>query len=103
MDEVLEGVDWGVGHDYLDDVIVGSTGFEQHLQELQNIFDRLDQYGLSMKLSKCSFFKKQLVYLGHLVDKDGIRPSPTKTAAIERIQPPANLKALKRFLEMTSY
>ena len=52
---------------YLDDIILFSKSEEEHLQHLEEIFTRLCKFGLKMKREKCSFFKKHIQYLGHLV------------------------------------
>jgi hypothetical protein len=103
MDEVVADMDWRVGSDYLDDLLVGSLSFEEHLRDLEKVFQRLSQYGLSAKLSKCRFFKTKLLYLGHEISGEGIRPNPAKTSAITRMKPPINIHGLRRFLGMTSY
>ena len=54
---------------YLDDIIFFSKTEEEHLQHLEEIFTRLHNFGLKMKREKCSFFKKHIQYLGHLVSE----------------------------------
>lgn len=103
MDEVTTGVDWTAGTVYLDDILVGSKTFEDHLKDLQKLFDKLRDYGLSMKLSKCHFFKKRLIYLGHEMSKEGIKPDPMKVAVIQNLQAPTDISGLRRFLGLTSY
>ena len=56
---------------YLDDIIIFSKTEEEHLQHLEEIFVRLRKFGLKMKREKCSFFKKHIQYLGHLVLEKG--------------------------------
>ena len=103
MDEVCEGLEWKVGSDYIDDIVIGSITFEEHLRSLQNLFNRLLEYGLTIKIQKCKFCQQELVFLGHLVSKDGIKPNPTKTKIIEELKPPTDLKGLRRFLGVTGY
>jgi hypothetical protein len=87
----------------MDDVIAGSTSFETHFDDLKALFKRLTEFGLTVKLSKCKFFKRKLVYLGHEIDNGGIRPNPAKISAVEKIKPPHNLRGLRHFLGLTSY
>jgi hypothetical protein len=56
-----------------------------------------------MKLNKCKFCQIKLVHLGHVLDKDGIRPNPAKVEAITKIKIPQNIKELRRFLGITGY
>ena len=68
IDKVLMGCcNFAMG--YLDDIIIFSKTKEEHLQHLEEIFTRLHNLGLKMKCEKCSFFKKHIQYLGHLVSK----------------------------------
>ena len=103
MDEVCEGLEWRVGSDYIDDIIIGSLTFEEHLHDLQQLFDRLEKFGLTMKLQKCKFCRKKLLFLGHMVSSEGILPNPQKIEAIQTLQPPNNITGLRRFLGMTGY
>lgn len=52
---------------YLDDVLVFSDTFDEHLKRLQGVFQRIEKHGLKLKPSKCEFFKTQVSYLGHIV------------------------------------
>lgn len=99
MDEVILGIDWDIGADYMDDLIIGSLSFEEHLNHLQKVFDRLTEYGLTIKLQKCTWCKHKL----HEISHDGIGPNPSKTDAINKMQPPMNVQGLKRFLGMTGF
>ncbi|PIK46429.1 hypothetical protein BSL78_16715 [Apostichopus japonicus] len=63
---------------YLDDILVFSKSFDDHLVNLQRVFDRLRQQGLKIKPSKCTFFQSEVKYLGHRVTADGVRPDPTR-------------------------
>ena len=103
MDEVCEGLNWRVGSDYIDDIIIGSLTFEEHLQSLQELFNRLTEYGLTIKLQKCKFCREKLLFLGHVVSRHGVLPNPEKVKAVKALQPPTNLKSLRRFLGVTGY
>ena len=103
MDEVLDGIDMQVCRDYLDDILAGSKNFQQHITDLQEIFDRLRSYRLCMKFSKCHFFRKRLAYLGHIISKDGVAPDPAKLDTVDKMLPPSDINGLRRFLGLTSY
>ena len=68
---------------YVDDIIVYSSSFDQHLKDLEQVFDRLRQHNLTLKPSKCHFAAQQVDYLGHVISKDGTKPNPNKTAVID--------------------
>jgi len=103
MDEVLADMDWQAGQGYIDDVICGSDSFEDHLKDMQKLFDRLIEWELSAKLSKCHFFKVKLDYLGHEISYEGIHPNQQKIEAIVKMLPPIDIAGVRRFLGMTSY
>ena len=67
---------------YLNDVIVFSNTLEEHLQHLEEVFQRLGAARLKLKLSKCEFFMKQLQFLGHTVSAEGIQPDFDKIRVI---------------------
>ena len=73
---------------YLDDIIVFNKTEEEHLQHLEEIFTRLRKFGLKMKCEKCSFFKKHIQYLGHLVSERGFEPLPEKLESIRKMPAP---------------
>ena len=74
INEVLTDCNFAMG--YLDDIIIFSKTEEEHLEHLETIFNRIREAGLKLKLQKCSFFKKHIQYLGHLISDDGIQPLP---------------------------
>ena len=88
---------------YLDDIIVFSDGVDDHLNRLDNAFRRLKQHNLKVKAEKCSFFKEQTKFLGHLVSNRGVMTDPEKVVAVAKWQRPNTVKELRRFLGFTSY
>ena len=68
---------------YLDDIIIFSKTPQEHLSNITMVkFEKLKSANLSKKKSKCSFFFKEIQYLGHILSATGIRPLPAKTHAI---------------------
>lgn len=63
----------------------------------------LESAGLKLNDKKCRLHQKQLNYLGHRIDGDGIRPDPSKVIAITELQPPGDVPGLRRFLGMVHY
>ena len=99
--EVLKGLPFTFG--YLDDILIFSSGVEAHLEHLRKVFLRLREAKLKLKASKCSFFKKHIQYLGHLVSGNGIEPLPEKLEAVENIPPPKTPKEVRQFLGLVGY
>ena len=88
---------------YLDDIIIFSKIEETHLQHLEEVFECLRKAGLKLKLQKCSFFKKHIQYLGHLISDEGIQPLPEKLESIAKMPVPQNAKQVKQFLGLVGY
>ena len=88
---------------YLDNIIIFSKTEEEHLQHLEEIFVRLRKFGLKMKCEKCSFFKKHIQYLGHLVSERGFEPLPEKLESIRKMPAPRTAKEVKQFLGLIGY
>ena len=88
---------------YLDDIIIFSHSFTEHLQHLRNTFSALRQAHLQVKLSKCTFASPTVHYLGHVVSASGVTPDPRKTEAVSQYPVPTNIKELKQFLGLTNY
>jgi len=72
MDFVLHGLSYLTCLVYLDDIIVFGRIFAEQLERLDEIFCRLRQANLKLKPSKCSLFRRQVEFLGHVVSEDGI-------------------------------
>ena len=101
INEVLTDCNFAMG--YLDDIIIFSKTEEEHLQHLEEIFKRLRKAGLKFKLQKCSFFKKHIQYLGHLISDEGIQLLPEKLESIANVLEPQNAKQVKQFLGLLGY
>ena len=80
---------------YLDDIIIFSKNEIEHLQHIEEIFNRLERFGLKMKKEKCDFFKKHIQYLGHLIAEDGFTPLPEKLDSIRNMPRPKTPKEVK--------
>ena len=87
MNKVLKDLPFAIA--YLDDIIYSKTA-EEHLDHLQQVFHKLCNAELFMKLSKCHFLTKEIQYLGHFLSTTGIKPLPYKTAAIKLMKPLKN-------------
>ena len=68
---------------YFDDIIVFGDSIEQHNKNLMAILNRLRKVSLRLNPSKCNFLQKEIVYLGHLISAEGIKPDPSKVACIK--------------------
>ena len=103
MDLVLGSLKWSCALVYLDDIIVYSSSFIDHLSHLELVLDKIQQCGLTLKIDKCQFCRTNFKYLGHIVSKDGIRPDPAKLAAVREHPVPTTLKVVRTCLGLSSY
>ena len=88
---------------YLDDIIVFSANFTQHLEQLEHIFDRLRTTGLTLNPAKCKFAQTEVKYLGFMVTPKGIKPNSDKVDAVLNYPVPRNVTQLRHFLGMSNY
>ena len=66
-------------HVYLDDLIIFSNTFDEHLQRLKLVLQRLRECGLKLAPKKCKFFYRKVAYVGHVVSAHGVETDPSKT------------------------
>ena len=88
---------------YLDDIIIHSTTFEQHIDHVQQVFDALRNANLKIKLKKCFFCFPSITFLGHIVGRNGIRPDPTKIEKVKNFPIPIDLTSIRAALGLFSY
>lgn len=102
MSIVLEGLsDFALA--YLDDILIFSRTIEDHLRQINVIFDRLRTHGLKLKLKKCSFLQEETNYLGFVVNESGIKADQEKVESIKSIPPPTCIREVRSFIGMCSY
>lgn len=83
---------------YLDDIIICTQTFEQHIEVLREVLKRLLNAGLTLNREKCHFCKSELRYLGYVVNEHGLLVDPDKIKAILDLNPPTNVAELRRVL-----
>lgn len=88
---------------FIDDVLIYSTTWQDHLMHLETVFKLLQQNQFHVKLSKCSFAKQELSYLGHIISPAGVSTYPKKVQIIADWPTPQSVKELRSFLGMAGY
>ncbi|GBM17010.1 Retrovirus-related Pol polyprotein from transposon 17.6 [Araneus ventricosus] len=88
---------------HLDDIIVLSPTFEQHLLDLETVFLKLKDYKLRTNRSKCHFPSSRVKYLGLWITSRGIEVDPDKLSEVQKIPPPRNVKQVQSFLQTCSW
>jgi len=96
--------DLGFCRVYLDDLLCITRGtFEEHLEKLQLVLERLTKANLIINAPKSNFCTQSLEYLGYLLTPKGIKPLTNKINAIIRMKRPTTLKQLRSFLGMANF
>ena len=103
MQVVLAGLEWKCCFVYLDDILVCSKTFEEHMEHLRLVFERLRRAGLTLKPKKCCFLREEVQYLGHVISKRGILPDPEKTQKVREFPIPTDVTRVRQFVGLASY
>lgn len=101
MDEVLRGLTFCFA--YIDDVLIASPDADTHRQHLEQVFTRLQDYGIQISVEKSEFGVTSVDFLGHTVSPSGITPIPSRCDAIQQFPKPTTQRQLKQFLGMINY
>ena len=85
---------------HMDDVLIFGKNRQEHDARLHSVLQKILAAGVTLNKDKCEFFKDSLHFLGHKINKCGISPDPSKTAAILKMETPKTLTQLRRFMGM---
>jgi transposase InsO family protein/predicted aspartyl protease len=103
MERVLAGLQWNICLVYIDDIIIFSQTIDEHIQQLQTVFNRLKNAKLKLKPKKCHLFQKKVQYLGHVVSEAGIETDPEKISAVKEWPRPRTVTDVRSFIGLCSY
>ena len=78
MQDVLGELHMKICCIFIDDIIIFSSTFEEHLSRLKEVFDRIREANLKLSPEKCSFFKTKVKYVGHIISEQGVETDPEK-------------------------
>ena len=102
IDEVIDDLEPSC-YAYIDDIVLVSESFEEHLELLEKLLLRINKANLTINREKSHFCVNEVKYLGFLVNEHGMRIDPEKTQAIRDYPRPTNLKQLRRWNGMCSW
>ncbi len=88
---------------FVDDLNIHSESWEDHLQHLEVVLSRLREVNLRLNPNKCCFAAKSIVFLGHVVNKEGTKPDPSKIDAVLHFPTPKTVTNVRSFLGLTGY
>ena len=101
INEVLRGLPFAYG--YVDDLLIASRTAEEHLQHLRLVFERLNEHGILISVSKSVFGVSALDFLGYHVDATGIRPLEQRVQVIRDFPLPTSQRKLREFLGLINF
>nr|CAD2158036.1 unnamed protein product [Meloidogyne enterolobii]CAD2205428.1 unnamed protein product [Meloidogyne enterolobii] len=101
IDQLISGISGVFG--YLDDIVIASKTFKDHTKTLKLLLKRIQDYGLKLQLEKCDFLQERLLFLGHVVSPEGIKPDPGRSEAIRNMPAPHDKSTLRSFLGALTY
>lgn len=88
---------------YLDDIIVFSPDFDSHIEPLDRVFTRLNEFGLKLRPVKCHLMRQEVQYLGHRVSASAIAVDPDKVSAVQGWKEPKTVKDVHAFLGFNGF
>ena len=105
INQVLREFKGTICEPYLDDVLCYSKlSFDDHVEVIDKILERLEEKGVKLRAEKCVFCKREVRYLGRLVSSEGYRPDPADTAALQKFkEPPKNVGEVRSLLGFLGY
>lgn len=104
MSECLVGLRDLICIPYLDDILCYNADFEEHKQNLRKVLQRIKEHGIKLNPEKCILFKRQIKYLGKVIDENGYRDDEIKTEASNQLlEPPRTVRDLRQKLGFIEY
>ena len=101
MDQMLEGIEGATA--IMDDILIAGSNPEQHDAVLRKVIETATTYNLKLNLQKCLIRQPAVPYIGHLLTSEGLKPDPSKVAAVRAMPTPKNKDDIKRFPGLVTY
>lgn len=103
MNNALSGLQGMHCFIYMDDIVVHGYDLSDHNQKLVAVFKRLREFKLKLQPEKCHFLRKEIMYLGHLITENGVKPDPSKINSVKTYPRPRKVKDIRAFLGFVGY
>ena len=98
---MIAGLKWNICVGYLEDLIIWSNTFEQHMKRLDKVFSAIESANLRLNPNKCHFAKNEIKYLGWTVNEQGTLPDPRNIEAVEKF--PITTNKTKRLMKLSDF
>lgn len=103
MELILQGLQWTTSIIYIDDIVVFSKTFDEHMTRVSEVLGRIAAANLKLKPAKTELLEKSVTFLGHVVSEEGVKPHPGNIIKIVQWTRPKTVKEVKHILGMGSY
>ena len=103
MTAILGELSWNSALAYLDDVIVWSVTWEEHLHRLRDVFDKFRKAGMKLNAEKCRFGQRRIEFLGHVISSRGLEIDAGRVADLQNIARPTTVTELRKAIGAFSY
>ena len=103
MDEILKEYRDEFVTVYIDDILIYSKTFEEHLEHIRKVLQKLREANMKIKLKKCKFCEGEIKYLGHIVGRNGLKPDPARIEKIKNMIRPTKVKELRAVMGLFNY
>lgn len=103
MNSLLSGLTWKISLVYLDDILIFSRTFDEHLAHVRLVLDRFKDAGFQLNLGKCTFAAPKTRYLGFVISRNGSRPDPSNVDKINNASTPKNAAEAYSFAMLCQY
>ena len=103
MEQCLGDLNMKICAIFLDDLIIFADTFEEHLERLEMVFNRLRECNLKLAPKKCAFMQKEVKYVGYIVSEDGVAVDPEKIAKVRNWPTPTNPEEVRQFVGFAGF
>ena len=100
---VLRGLSWEKAVSFLDDIVILGRSFGDHLKNMEQVLSRFRDFKLKLKPSKCELLKRDIIFLGHRVSREGVSPNPGKVREMKEWPTPKNKTEFESFLGLLNF
>ena len=94
---------WSFARAYIDDIVIFSSSWEEHLDHLCKVLSCLQEANLTIKMAKCQFGRSEVRYLGHVIGGGKVKPDPQKLEAVKDYPTPVCKRDVRAFLGLAGY
>jgi len=103
MNEVMRGYQYEFVQVCLDDIVIFSRNEYEHQDHLDKVLERLKRFGLTCNTKKYKIGLREISFLGHIVDSEGIQKQPEKLVCIDNFPVPLNVRDVRKFLGVCNW